>query len=174
MTKEKKIKAVEELTTVLSENHALYLADLSGMNAQQTSDFRKDCFKAQVKLQVVKNTLLKKAMEEVKGKNFDPFYDILKGNTSLITAEVNNAPAKIIKAFRTRTKVQKPLLKGAYTEESFYFGDENLELLINIKSKEELIGEIVGLLQSPIKRVVSALQSSIQKVSTLLQTLSKK
>lgn len=174
MTKEQKIKTVEELTTILSDNQAIYLADLSGMNAQQTSDLRRDCFKAQVRLQVVKNTLLKKAMKKVEDKDFDPFYDLLKGNTSLITSEVNNAPAKIIKEFRTRTKFQKPLLKGAYAEESFYLRDENLETLINIKSKEELIGEIVGLLQSPVKRVVSALQLSSEKISSLLQTLSKK
>ncbi|XOD69271.1 MAG: 50S ribosomal protein L10 [Flavobacteriales bacterium AspAUS03] len=173
MTKEQKIKTVEDLTAVLSENHTIYLTDLSGLNAQQTSDFRRDCFNAQIKLQVVKNTLLKKAMEAVGNKSFDPFYDLLKGSTSLITTEVNNAPAKTIKTFRNKAKHQKPLLKGAYTEESFYIGDQNLESLINIKSREELTGEIIGLLQSPLKRVVLALQSSGQKVSCLLETLLK-
>ncbi|XCI75572.1 MAG: 50S ribosomal protein L10 [Flavobacteriales bacterium] len=174
MTKEEKIKTVEDLTTILSENNTIYLTDISGINAQQTSDFRRDCFNAQVKLQVVKNTLLKKAMQAVGNKSFDPFYDLLKGNTSLITAEINNAPAKVIKTFRHKAKHKKPFLKGAYAEESFYIGDQNLESLSNIKSREELIGEIISLLQSPLKHVVSALQSSGHKVSSLLEVLLKK
>ena len=156
MTREEKSQVIEVLTTQLAEENIIYLADISGLNALDTFNLRKACFKANVKLAVVKNTLLEKAMEKV-DKDFGDLPNILKGNTSLMISETGNAPAKVIKEFRKKS--DKPLLKGAYVEEAIYVGDDQLDTLVNIKSKEELIGEVISLLQSPAKNVISALQS---------------
>lgn len=172
MTREEKSKVIEDLAGKLTENNVIYLADISGLNASDTSNLRRACFKANVKLAVVKNTLLAKAMES-SDKDFGELPETLKGNTSMMIADVSNAPAKVIKEFR-KGKREKPILKGAYVEESVYVGDDQLEGLVNIKSKEELIGEIIGLLQSPAKNVVSALQSGGGKIHGILQTLSEK
>lgn len=171
MTREEKSQVIEELTAQLASNTNIYLADISGLNAGNTSDLRRACFKANVKLAVVKNTLLEKAMAASE-KDFGELPTILKGNTSVMYSETGNAPAKVIKAFRKKS--DKPLLKGAFIEEAVYIGDEQLDMLVDIKSKEELIGEIVGLLQSPAKNVISALQSSGGKLSGILKTLSQK
>ena len=171
MTREEKSQVIDDLTGQLTESATIYLADISGLNASHTSNLRRACFKANVKLAVVKNTLLSKAMENSE-KDFGELPSILKGNTSLMFSEAGNAPAKVIKEFRKKS--DKPLLKGAYIEESIYIGDNQLDTLVNIKSKEELIGEIIGLLQSPTKNVISALQSGGNKLSGILQTLSEK
>ena len=171
MTREEKSQVIEELTAQLSENANIYLTDISGLNAGTTSDLRRACFKADVRLAVVKNTLLGKAMEASE-KDFGDLPSTLKGNTSVMYSETGNAPAKVIKAFRKKS--DRPLLKGAFIEESIYLGDEQLDTLVDIKSKEELIGEIVGLLQSPAKNVISALQSGGGKLSGILKTLSQK
>jgi len=171
MTREEKSSVIEELTTQLTENTNIYLADISGLNAGTTSDLRRACFKANVKLAVVKNTLLEKAMEASE-KDFGELPTILKGNTSVMYSETGNAPAKVIKAFRKKS--DKPLLKGAFIEEAIYLGDDQLDTLVDIKSREELIGDIIGLLQSPAKNVISALQSSGGKLSGILKTLSQK
>ena len=171
MTKEEKSKVIEALTAELAQSSNFYLTDLSGLNAVMTSNLRRACFKANVKLSVVKNTLLEKAMEASE-KDFGELPSTLKGNTSLMYSETGNAPAKVIKAFRKKS--EKPFLKGAYIEEAIYIGDDQLDLLVDIKSKEELIGEIIGLLQSPAKNVVSALQSSGGKLSGIIKTLSQK
>jgi len=171
MTREEKAQVIESLTTTLTENDTIYLADISGLNAMTTSNLRRACFKANVKLAVVKNTLLSKAMEK-SDKDFGELSETLKGNTSIMLAEVSNAPAKIIKDFRKKS--DKPLLKGAYIEEAIYVGDDQLDMLVSIKSKEELIGDIIGLLQSPAKNVISALQSGGNKLSGILKTLSEK
>ena len=171
MTREEKSQVIEELTAQLASNTNIYLADISGLNAGNTSDLRRACFKANVKLAVVKNTLLEKAMEASE-KDFGDLPSILKGNTSVMYSETGNAPAKVIKAFRKKS--DKPLLKGAFIEDAIYIGDEQLDMLVDIKSKEELIGDIIGLLQSPAKNVVSALQSSGGKLSGILKTLSQK
>ena len=155
MTREEKSKVIETLTAQLSENETIYLADISGLDAGTTSNLRRACFKAGVKLSVVKNTLLKKAMDG-SDKDFGDLPEVLKGNTSLMLSEVSNAPAKVIKEFRKKS--DKPLLKGAFIEEAIYIGDEQLDALVNIKSKDELIGDIVALLQSPAKNVISALK----------------
>jgi len=173
MTREEKSQVIEHLTTVLTDNNIIYLADISGLNAQNTSDLRRACFKQNIKLSVVKNTLLAKAMEKV-DKDFGELPSTLKGNTSLMLSETGNAPAKVIKEFRKKAKQEKPLLKGAFVEEAIYIGDENLETLVNIKSKEELIGDIITLLQSPAKNVISALQSGGNKLSGIIKTLSEK
>ncbi len=171
MTREEKSQVIEELTVQLADNTNIYLTDISGLNAGSTSDLRRACFKANVRLAVVKNTLLEKAME-ASDRDFGELPSTLKGNTSVMYSETGNAPAKVIKAFRKKS--DKPLLKGAFIEESIYIGDEQLDMLVDIKSKEELIGEIITLLQSPAKNVISALQSGGGKLSGILKTLSQK
>ena len=171
MTREEKSLVIEDLTAQLSGNNIIYLADISGLNALSTSNLRRACFKADVKLAVVKNTLLAKAME-ASDKEFGDLPSVLKGNTSIMFSEVGNAPAKVIKEFRKKS--EKPLLKGAYIEEAIYVGDNYLDNLVNIKSKEEVIGDIIGLLQSPAKNVISALKSGGGKIAGILKTLSEK
>lgn len=171
MTREEKSQVIDELTTQLKENDIIYLADISGLDAATTSDLRRACFKSDIKVRVVKNTLLEKAMESTE-TDYGELPGVLKGNTSIMVANTGNAPAKVIKNFRKKN--DKPLLKGAYVEEAIYVGDEYLEKLANLKSKEEVIGDIVGALQSPAKNVVSALQSGGGKIAGLVKTLSEK
>lgn len=171
MTREEKSNVIGELTTQLSENTNIYLTDISGLDAGLTSNLRRACFKANVKLAVVKNTLLEKAME-ASDKDFGELPSVLKGNTSVMYSETGNAPAKVIKAFRKKS--ERPLLKGAFIEEAIYMGDEQLDTLVDIKSREELIGDVIMLLQSPAKNVISALQSGGGKLSGILKTLSEK
>ncbi len=171
MTREEKSQVIQDLAGKLADNPVIYLADISGLNASDTSNLRRACFKANVKLAVVKNTLLAKAMDS-SDKDFGELPNVLKGNTSLMMADTGNAPARVIKAFRKGN--EKPILKGAYVEEAVYVGDDQLDNLVNIKSKEEVIGDIIGLLQSPAKNVISALQSGGGKIHGILQTLSEK
>ena len=171
MTRQEKKDAIENLKKSLSGVKTLYLADISGLDAAQTSALRRNCFKENIQLQVVKNTLLAKAMEASE-HDFGELTGILKGNTSLMFSESGNAPAKVIKNFRK--KFDKPILKGAFIEESIYIGDNQIDALEAIKSKEELIGEIITLLQSPAKNIVSALQSGGGKLSGILKTLSER
>lgn len=171
MTREEKSQYIDGLTEKLNNANIFYLADIAGLNAETTSKLRKTCFSGNIQLEVVKNTLLQKAFEKA-DKDYEGLYNSLKGNTSIMFSEVGNAPAKIIKEFRKKS--DKPLLKGAYIEESIYVGDENLDALVSLKSKEELIGDIVALLQSPAKNVVSALKSSGGKLAGIVQTLSER
>ncbi len=171
MTREEKANVIQDLTTELGDNSTIYLADISGLDAKTTSDLRRACFKANIKLSVVKNTLLAKAMEASE-REFGELPEVLKGNTSLMFSEVGNAPAKLIKSFRKKS--DKPLLKGAFVEEAVYIGDENLDALVSIKSREEMIGEIIGLLQSPAKNVISGLKSGGGKLAGILKTLSER
>ena len=171
MTREEKQEAIENLKDALAGVKTLYLADIAGLDATQTSNLRRACFKENIKLQVVKNTLLAKAME-ASDHDFGELTGILKGNTSLMFSETGNAPAKVIKTFRKKS--EKPILKGAFIEEAIYIGDDQLDALVAIKSKEELIGEIITLLQSPTKNVVSALQSGGGKLSGILKSLSER
>ncbi|MDT0295308.1 50S ribosomal protein L10 [Mesonia ostreae] len=171
MTREEKSQVIKDLTAQLTDTSIIYLADISGLNAGATTNLRRACFKANVTLEVVKNTLLAKAME-ASDKDFGELPSTLKGNTSIMIAEVGNAPAKVIKEFRK--KKETPLLKGAFINEAIYVGDEYLETLSNIKSKDEVIGDIIGLLQSPAKNVVSALKSGGGKLAGILKTLSEK
>ena len=173
MTREQKGQVIKDLTAQLNDNSIIYLADISTLNAGSTSDLRRACFKANVKLNVVKNTLLAKAMENTE-KDFGGLSEVLKGNTSIMISETGNAPAKVIQEFRKKTKGEKPLLKGAFIEEAVFVGDDKLETLVNIKSKEEVIGDIIGLLQSPAKNVISALKSSGGKLAGILKPLSEK
>ena len=171
MRREDKSKLIDSLAEQINATPHFYLADVSDLSALDSSDLRRACFKKDIKMQVVKNTLLKKAFEKSE-KNVEEIYDILVNNTSIMFSEVGNVPAKLIKEFRK--KKDRPVLKAAYVEESIYIGDEQLEILANIKSKEELIGDIIALLQSPIKNVVSSLQSGGQTLTGVLETLSKK
>ncbi|NMH88050.1 50S ribosomal protein L10 [Flavivirga algicola] len=171
MTREEKSQVIEELTGELANNANIYLTDISGLNAGTTSDLRRACFKANVKMAVVKNTLLEKAME-ASDKDFGELPTVLKGNTSVMYSETGNVPAKLIKTFRKKS--DKPLLKGAFIEEAVYIGDNQLDMLVDIKSKEELLGEIVTLLQSPAKNVISALKSGGGTIAGIIKTLSEK
>ena len=159
MTREEKSIAIQDLTAQLADSKVVYVADISGLNASTTSDLRRACYKAGIKLEVVKNTMLTKAMEASENEYGD-LPSVLKGNTAVMIAEVANAPAKIIKDFRKKGTI--PQLKGAYINEEIYIGDNNLDALVAIKSKEEVIGEIIGLLQSPAQRVISALKNQFK------------
>jgi len=173
MTREEKKQAIDQLTVLLAESKNVYLADISGMNADQTSKLRRTCFSKGVKLQVVKNTLLKQAMESC-DKDYEALYDVLKGNTSMMVSETANAPAKaIVEYLKKNKKAEKPLFKGAYVEESVYFADQ-LSVLETLKSKEELIGDIITLLQSPAKNVISGLQSGGNTLAGLMKTLEER
>ena len=157
MTKQDKASMIAELQGVLDSSKIIYLADIEGLDAVNSTELRRACFKSNVSLRVVKNTLLKKAMENVEDKNFEELYGSLKGNTALMTAEVGNAPAKVIDTFRKKS--EKPILKGAWIEDNTFVGDDKLPQLVALKSREELIADIVMLLQSPIKTLVSQLEN---------------
>jgi large subunit ribosomal protein L10 len=160
MTREEKSIAIENLTAQLAGSNIVYLADISGLNADVTSNLRRACHKAGIKLEVVKNSLLAKAMEASEN-NYGELSETLTGNTSIFLADVANAPAKIMKDFRRKS--DKPVLKGAYINSEIYIGDNLLDSLASLKSKEEVIGEIIGLLQSPAQRVISALLNQFAK-----------
>ena len=172
MTKEEKNLAIGELAEKLSDVGVLYLADTSSMDADSTSKLRRSCFKSGVELSIVKNTLLKKAMDQVEGKDFSELYDVLAGPTAIMISETGNIPAKVIADFRK--KGDRPILKAAFVDEAVFIGDDQLKMLSEIKSKEELLGEIIGLLQSPAKNVVSALQSGKNTLAGLVKTLADK
>lgn len=171
MRKEEKQQLIDSIAQLLTDNHNFYLTDISNLNAEDTSNLRRLCFKNGIRMQVVKNTLLRKAMEKV-DRQYDELYDTLKGNTSVMFAEAGNAPAKMIKELRRKS--DRPIVKSAFIEETVYVGDENLDFLASIKSKNELIADIVALLQSPAKNVISALQSGGQTLTGILKTLSEK
>jgi len=172
MTKEEKSQYIKDLAVKLSESGVFYLTDAAGLTVDSVNQLREKCFKNQIELRVVKNTLLKKAMESIEDTNYEDLYGVLAGPTAIMFAEVGNAPAKLIKDFRKKN--DKPILKGAFIEHSIYTGDENLDFLVAIKSKEELIGEIIGLLQSPAKNVISGLKSGGSTIAGLIKTLSER
>jgi large subunit ribosomal protein L10 len=171
MTREEKNQAIEVLTEKVNGANVFYLADIAGLDAESSSKLRRSCFTNNIQIEVVKNTVLRKALERAEG-DYDELYDTLKGNTSVIFAEAGNAPARLIKEFRKKS--EKPVLKGAFIDQAIYIGDANLDFLTSIKSKEELIGDLIALLQSPAKNVVSALQSSGGKLAGIVKTLSER
>jgi large subunit ribosomal protein L10 len=173
MKKEEKNQLVDALTEDLKLNDNFYLTDTSQLNSEITSQLRRLCFKKNIRLKVVKNNLLKKAMER-SGKDYSELYGSLKGFTSVMFAESGSAPARFIKEFRQKYKTPKPGLKGAFVEDTAYIGENQLEFLMNIKSKNELVGELIGLLQSPARNVISGLQSSGGKLAGIVKTLSEK
>jgi large subunit ribosomal protein L10 len=171
MRREEKNAIIDSLAEKLKEYSHFYLTDTAQLNAADTSDLRRKCFENDVKLVVVKNTLLKRALEMSEG-DFDELYPVLKGTTSIMFTQTGNTPARLIKEFRKRH--DKPVLKGAYVQESVYVGDNMLDALVSVKTKQELIGDIILILQSPARNVISALQSGGSKIHGVLETLSKK
>ena len=174
MTKEEKGLIIDELSTKFEENSNFYVTDASGLSVAEINAFRKLCFDAGVEYGVYKNTLIQKALEKLDA-DYTEFYDtVLKGFSGIIfSKEAANTPAKVIRDFR-KTGSEKPMLKGASIDHDLFIGEEHLKMLVDLKSKNELIGEIITLLQSPAKNVVSALQSSGSKLSGILKTLSEK
>lgn len=170
-TKEEKEKIVEQLQDRLNESANFYLADMSSLSVNDTNEFRKMCYEKGVHVQVVNNNLIKKVLENVNITD-QQIHDLIKGPSSFMFSESINAPAKVIQDFRKTH--ERPVLKGAFVEDTVYVGDEQLETLANLKSREELIGDVISLLQSPMKNVVSALNSGGNKLSGILKTLSEK
>ena len=171
MTKQEKVQEIQDLTSEITTVKNLYLTDIAGLDATQTTALRRACFNSNIRLSVVKNTLLAKAME-ASDKDFGELKSVLKGNTSLMISDAGNAPAKLIKDFRKKS--DKPLLKGAYIEETVYIGDDQIDYLESIKSKEELIGDVISILQSPAKKLILALESGKSNLSGILKTLSER
>ena len=171
MKKEEKNIIIESLTEQLNANANFYLTDVSELTVGKTNSLRRSCFNKGVKLLTVKNTLLRKAMENT-GRDYSGMYEALKGPTAIMFSEAANVPAKVIKDFRKTN--EKPILKGAFIEEAFYIGDNQLDKLVNLKSKNELIADIIAMLESPTKNVISALQSSGGKLAGIIKTLSEK
>jgi len=161
MTKEEKSKYIEDLALKLSQSGVFYLTDTAGLNVESVNNLRRKCFQSKIELLVVKNTLLKKALQSLDGKDFTELYGVLSGPTAVMFSEVGNAPAKVIQEFRKKS--DKPVLKGAYIEESVYTGDNNLAALVAIKSKNELVADIIALLQTPVRNVISGLTSEERK-----------
>lgn len=172
MKKEDKGLIINKIAETLKEYSGFYLVETAGLNAEKTSALRRACAKSDIKLVVVKNTLLHKALEATEG-DFQELYPVLKGSTSVMFTNVGNAPAKLLKDFVKKDDVL-PCLKAAYVEETVYVGADQLDALASIKSKNELIADVVALLQSPAKNVVSALTSGGTKLHGILETLSKK
>lgn len=172
MTKEEKAKYVDDLTAQLTNNNIIYLTDTANLTVEAVNTLRRRAFNAGIQMRVVKNTLLAKAMDRVEGKEFGELKDVLKGATSIMFAEVSNAPAKLIEDFRKKS--DKPVLKGAYIEEAIFIGDNQVKALCDLKSKEELLGEIIGLLQSPAKNVISGLKGAGGTIAGLLKTLEER
>jgi large subunit ribosomal protein L10 len=172
MRREDKNVIIDRLTEQINQYPHFYLADTSTLNAANTSKLRRKCFEKEIKLVVVKNTLLQKALEKCEKADFSPLFETLKGATSVMFTEVGNVPAKLIKEFRKSH--EKPVLKAAFVEESFYVGDNQLEALATLKSKNELIADVIALLQSPVKKVVSQLQSAPNTIAGVVKTLSER
>ena len=171
MKREEKSQIIDSLIQDLAEYKHVYVTDISDLTVETTNALRRLCFNKDIKLKVVKNTMLKRAMD-ASAIDFSELYPILEGSTSIMLSNSNNTPAKVIKEFRG--KKQKPALKAALVEENIYVGDDQLDALISIKSREELIGDIIGLLQSPARNVISALQSSSNKIGGIVKTLSER
>ena len=172
MKKEEKSQVIDSLVEQLANNSHFYLTDVATLSAAKTSTLRRMCFNKNIKMLVVKNSLLKKAMERSTAKDYQPLIGTLKGSTAIMFSEVGSDPAKLIKEFRKGG--DRPLLKSAFVEECAYVGDDQLDALASIKTKNEMIGEIIGLLQSPAKNVISALQSGGGKLAGIVKTLSEK
>ncbi len=172
MKKEVKDTIISQIGEMLSSYPHFYLVDLTGLNAADTSDFRRKCFKNEIKLTVVKNTLLQKAFDASE-VDYSALSEVLKGNTAIMFTQVANSPAKLLKEYK-KAKKEIPALKAAYAEESIFIGADRLEELANIKSKNELIADVVALLQSPAKNVISALQSGANTIHGVLKTLGER
>jgi large subunit ribosomal protein L10 len=173
MTREEKDKQIDVLLNDINQNPNFYITNTSDFTVDKINQIRRECFQTGIKLKVVKNSLLKKAFEK-SGRDYTELYPALKGSTSILFCEVASQPAKMIKKYQKKPGFDKFILKGAYLEESAYVGENQLDFLANIKSKNELIGDIIGLLQSPAKNVVSALQSGGSKLAGIIKTLEER
>ncbi|MBK0382695.1 50S ribosomal protein L10 [Pedobacter sp. SD-b] len=173
MRKEEKHEVVSALTERMKESGNFYITDTSSLTVAKINNIRRKCFENQIGIQVVKNTLIKKALEQLEGGDVTPLFDVLKGASSIMFSTNANAPAKLIKELR-KGKEEKPVLKAAYVDSTVFIGDNQLEALVNLKSREELIGEIIGLLQSPAKNVISALSSGGNKLAGIVKTLQER
>jgi large subunit ribosomal protein L10 len=171
MKKEEKNTIIDSIVQRIQNNKHFYIADIGSLNAEDTSKLRRKCFEQKIELVVVKNTLLKKAFEKLEG-NYEELYNVLNNSTSLMLSEIPNSPAKLMKEFRR--VLTKPILKAAFVEESIYLGDDQLDILASLKTRDELIGDIIGLLQSPAQNVISALQSGKNKLAGVVKTLSER
>jgi large subunit ribosomal protein L10 len=172
MTKEEKAQYIDDLATELTAANIFYLADTAELTVDVINSLRRKCYQSNIRIRVVKNTLLSKAMDRVEGKDFGDLRDTLAGATSIMFSEVGNAPAKLIEEFRKKNA--KPILKGAYIDEAVFIGDNQLTTLVSLKSRDELIGDIIGLLQSPAKNVVSGLTGAGSKIAGILKTLEER
>ena len=173
MTREEKNQVIDVLTDKINNASHIYITDSLGLNAGDTVNLRKECYKNEIELVIAKNTLLKKAIEK-SDKDLSELFEALTGQTSVMFSETGNKPAKLIKNFRKKNNLEMPLLKGAFVEEGFYFGDDQIDALVSIKSKDELIADVIGMLQSPVQNVLSALQSGGNTLSGVLKTLEEK
>lgn len=174
MTREEKAQIIEALSQKFAENAHFYITDASGLTVEQVNTFRKMCFKSGVEYGVYKNTLIRKALEKQNDSDFSPLFKVLHGFSGVMfSKEVGNAPAKVIKEYRTKLE-GKPVLKAASIETSLFIGDENLTALSELKSKNELIGDVISLLQSPAKNVLSALLSGKHKVAGIVKALEER
>jgi len=171
MNKEEKHELVAALADQMKEYGNFYITDTSNLTVEKVNHIRRQCFASDITMQVAKNSLIKKAMETI-GGDFSPVYDVLKGSSSILFSKSGTAPAKLIK--QLRKKGEKPILKAAYIDAAIFIGDNQLDTLINLKSKEQLIGEIIGLLQSPAKNVISALQSGGNILAGVVKTLQER
>mgnify|MGYP006146519365 CR=1 FL=1 len=172
MTREEKAKYIDDLATEISAANVFYLTDTSELTVEVVNNLRRRCFQSNIRMRVVKNTLLQKAMDRVDGKDFGNLGETLAGATSIMFCEVANVPGKLIQEFRKKN--DKPILKGAFIDSAIYVGDNQLETLATLKSREELIGDIIGLLQSPAKNVVSGLTGAGSKIAGILKTLEER
>lgn len=175
MNRDQKNAEIARIADEVKGSPVFYLADASTLTVEKTNELRRACFKANIKMQVVKNTMLKKALDSIEGIDYSEMYSTLHGPTAILLAETGNAPARLLQEFRKKNaKLTKPALKAAYVEETIYVGENQLEVLSNIKSKNELIGDVIALLQSPAKNVISALKSSGQTIAGLVKTLEER
>lgn len=171
MTREEKNKIIDSLVETLSSYNGFYITDISGLTVEKTNKLRKLCFDKGVHLNVAKNTLIQKALERLNATEYDPMFASLKGASALMLSESSNIPAKLIKEFRKAAATDRPVLKCAYVESSVFIGNSQLEALIAVKSKNELIGDIIGMLQSPIQKVLGGLQGGGHKIAGIIKTL---
>ncbi|MBL7858051.1 MAG: 50S ribosomal protein L10 [Cyclobacteriaceae bacterium] len=174
MTREEKAEIIDVLTEKFANHSHFYITDASGFTVEQVNNFRRLCFKSGVEYGVYKNTLIRKALEKQEGTDFSPLFNVLHGFSGVIfSKEAGNTPAKVIREFRKKLD-GRPVLKGASIDSSLFIGDENLIMLSELKSKNELIGEVISLLQSPAKNVVSALLSGKNTVAGLVKALEER
>lgn len=172
MTREEKTAVIEEIKDIFASSNCFYVTDCSTLSVEQVNKLRRSCFETGIQLRVIKNTLIRKALEQVSENDYSELYDSLHGPTAIMFSENAKAPATLIKQFRETA--ERPLLKAAYIDSSIFVGDDQLEALTKLKSKEELLGDVIGLLQSPMKNVIGALKSGGQTIAGLVKALEER